>query len=296
MTLERSHGYQPADLIAMGYAAIVVLALVLGPEPVPQRSVWLAGFSGFLLLAYLLRFVPADLPRGLRFFRDTYLLWALPFGYASAGVVSRAFTRHYYDDIVLAWEMRIFGSHPHTQLAALLPSVPLSEFLHFCYYAYLWLVPILGFSLGLAGRERELRVAVTTVGLTFYSCYAFFIAFPVLGPYYTFEHIAVPGSIFVPLVHRTLEAGATLGTAFPSSHCAVAVAVAVSAWRSTWRPLAAAISILAVGIVFATMYGGFHYAIDSAVGVLVGTGFALVGPRVHRLLARQGGWVEPTRI
>ena len=293
MRLPRSYGYQPADLIAMTYASFCVVALIIGTERVPNLVAWLTGISGFLLLAYLVRFVPPRGPWLLRFLRDSYVLLALPGAYASAGVVNRAFTLRYFDDIVLRWEVAIFGGHPHARFASLFPNVALSEFLHFCYYVYLWLLPVLCFSLLLGGRQREFRMTATTVGMTYYACFAFFISFPVLGPYYTFEHVNAPGSFFIGLVHRTLETGAALGTAFPSSHCAVAVAVTACAWRYAWRPLAVGITIVATGIVLGTMYGGFHYAIDSLAGVLAGLGFVAVGPAVHRGLSRVGGWREP---
>lgn len=286
----RSHGYQPADLIAMGYASFLVLVLLVGPYPFPQRSLWLAGTSAFLLLVFLLRFLPPGLPAPLRFLRATYLLFALPGGYASAGAVSRALHPGYFDDLVLRWEAGLFGGHPHVDLAAQLPFTLLSEFLHFCYYAYLWLVPVLCFSLAFARRERQLRAVVTALAATYYVCFAVFTVLPVLGPYYTFERVQAPGTVFVPLVHRVLDGGAVLGTAFPSSHCAIAVVVAVSAWRSSWRPLAAALTLVGVGIVVATMYGGFHYAIDAFVGVLVGGLFALFAPRLHAVLGGWGGW------
>jgi membrane-associated phospholipid phosphatase len=293
VTLPKSYGYQPADLLVMAYAAFCVVALIIGGDQVPDGPAWLAGISGFLLLAYLVRFVPPRGPWLVRFLRDSYALWALPGAYASAGVVNRAFTLRYFDDIVLRWEAALFGGHPHVTFATQIPSVALSEFLHFCYFIYLWLLPILGFSLVLRGKNREFRTTTTTVGMTFYACFAFFIVFPVLGPYYTFEHVVAPGSFFIQLVHRTLESGAALGTAFPSSHCAVATAVTASAWRYAWRPLAVGITIIATGIVFGTMYGGFHYAIDSVAGVGVGIIFALIGPRIHRALSRVGGWGEP---
>ena len=289
-----SYGYQPIDLIGMSFAAFCVLclliSLLIGVHRVPNGPAWLAGCSAFLLLTYFARFVPPRGPRVLRFLRDSYVLWALPGAYTAAGTVNRSFTSRYFDDIVLGWERALFGGHPHAEFAAHLPYAALSEFLHFCYYTYLWLMPILGFYLVFRGRHEQFRMTATTVGLTFYSCFAFFIVFPVLGPWYTFPHVDAPGSLFIGLVHRTLEHGAAIGTAFPSSHCAVATAVAGSAWRFTETPFAVAITIVAAGIVLGTMYGGFHYAIDSVVGVIVGLGFVAVGPRAHRGMMRVGGW------
>jgi membrane-associated phospholipid phosphatase len=46
--------------------------------------------------------------------------------------------------------------------------------------------------------------------------------------------------------------------------------------------------VIAAGILFGTVYGGFHYAVDSLAGLAVGIAFGWLGPRMHRaLLARE---------
>jgi membrane-associated phospholipid phosphatase len=108
----------------------------------------------------------------------------------------------------------------------------------------------------------------------------------VRGPYYTFPPVDAPGTIFPELVHATLDRGAAVGTAFPSSHCAAAVVVAILAWRFAPRGLAMAITVISSGIVLATVYGGFHYAIDAVAGLVIGLAMGNLGPRLHGWLSR----------
>lgn len=276
----------------MGFAAFCVGTLIFGMQSVEDGPLWLATFTAFLLFAFSFRFWGPGGNRILRFFRESFPFFVLAPSYYAAGALSRAYHDRYFDDEIIRLDEVVFGGHPNAYFADALPFVPLSELLHFCYYFYLWLIPLLGLYLYLKGRRREFLVTVTTVASVFYFCYAIFILFPVLGPYYTFDRVEAPGSFFVGLVYRTLEGGASIGTAFPSSHCAAATAIAICGIRFAAPPMATFITIVAVGIVVATIYGGFHYAIDSLVGVVVGLVGGLLGTRWHRRLET---WISSTR-
>ena len=72
----------------------------------------------------------------------------------------------------------------------------------------------------------------------FYLCYTAFLLFPVAGPRYLLP-AAENAATAVPaarLTHRLLERGSAWGTAFPSSHVAVALVAAVCAWRALAAP------------------------------------------------------------
>jgi membrane-associated phospholipid phosphatase len=114
---------------------------------------------------------------------------------------------------------------------------------------------------------------------TFYVCYSIFFLFPVAGPRYLFPP-AENAATAVPvaaLTHRLLEAGSAWGTAFPSSHVAAALVGATCAWRG-FRPLGAVLLPAAVLLTLATVYGQFHYAVDS----LGGAALALAALTVDR--------------
>lgn len=274
----------PLDLVVMIYAAFNVVVLLFGRAHVEHGSAWLLGFVLYFGLAVSMRWAPTDLPRPLRFVRESYPLLLLGPAYFAAGVVNHAVFQSAFDDVVLQWDAAVFGGHPNTYFAERFPSVVLSECLHFCYYFYLWLVPLLGVVLFLQRREREFRETTAVIIATFYLCYMIFTLFPVEGPYYTFPRVEALGSVFPALVYSTLERGASVGTAFPSSHCAAATVIAMMAIRHT-RRLSIFVTAVAIGIVFATVYGGFHYAIDSLAGVLLGLILGILLPLAHRRFA-----------
>jgi membrane-associated phospholipid phosphatase len=81
---------------------------------------------------------------------------------------------------------------------------------------------------------------------------------------------------FYRLSTNAVHAGDSLGTAFPSSHVAGAVSMAILAARWLPRRLALVFGLEALGVVLSTVYTQNHFAIDSAVGVLLAVGVQLI--------------------
>ena len=65
-----------------------------------------------------------------------------------------------------------------------------------------------------------------------------------------------------------LDQGDSWGAAFPSSHVAGAVVATLCALRF-WRPLGLVLLPLTIGLIFAVVYGQFHYAVDAVAGLAV---------------------------
>ena len=81
--------------------------------------------------------------------------------------------------------------------------------------------------------------------LTYLTCFLFYIAFPVYGP-------------------RAMAAG----TAFPSSHVAGVVTMAVLGWRWLGRGWGLVMAVAALAVTLSTVYTGNHYVVDAMVGAL----------------------------
>jgi membrane-associated phospholipid phosphatase len=153
----------------------------------------------------------------------------------------------------------------------------LSEGLHLAYLSYYLIIyaPALVFWMRDRRTFANLALAVSVAMVT---CFVVFTLFPVAGPRYS----APPtGGDSGPIRHLTLsilERGSSRGTAFPSSHVAIASAIAWSSIRRIpalgWS-LVLLSALLAVGAV----YGGFHYGIDVVFGAVVGGVSSLVAHR-----------------
>ena len=206
------------------------------------------------------------------------LYWELP--WATVG------SARDYDGIVQRWDLALFGSEPARTMAAALPSRPLSEILHLAYllyYAIIYLPPAM-----LYAREprRGYYETVLALTVTVVISFAAFSLFPVAGPRFLWgAPVGVPNGPIRSLTLLVLEHGSARGTAFPSSHVAIALAESLSMlrWRRGpgWWVLGTTV-LLAVGAV----YGGFHYAADILAGIAVGTGAWSLSRGIERGISR----------
>jgi membrane-associated phospholipid phosphatase len=106
--------------------------------------------------------------------------------------------------------------------------------------------------------------------LVYAVCFLVFIMFPVEGPRYAWgAPTGVPGGAVRSFSLAVLERGSSRGTAFPSSHAAVAVAQSIVALRYQ-RRVGIVVSVTSVLLMIGAVYGGFHYAIDIVAGAAIG--------------------------
>ncbi|MBD3237002.1 MAG: phosphatase PAP2 family protein [Candidatus Eisenbacteria bacterium] len=285
--MRTGRGYYPADVVLLVYLLVTGIPLLLSPYSFPGRGDYMMMHFGGLLLVSLLHFAPRAGHPLWRFVRHWYIFFGLPFLYGALRHLNRLLSLDFFDGEVVRVEEAIFGCQPSQILHQLLPFGSLSEFLHLSYLLYLALIPLVGFSLYYAGRRAAHREFATTALSAYFTCYLLFILLPVRGPFHYFGPLDPPpvGGFFASLVHDMLHGASSVGTAFPSSHVAAAVAIWLVSRRH--QPVISKIvGVLALGILVGTVYGGFHYAVDAAVGLLVGIAIGLLGPRLHGGLAR----------
>jgi len=279
-------GYWPVDLLTAAYLAVTGLLILVSPLGMGTKASFVYAHFALLAAVLLLGLLPRERPALWSFVRAVYPLAGLYVFYQGVQVLNRLTTARYYDPIVLRWEEQLFACQPSQIFCRSVPWWPLSEFLHFAYAFYLLLIPIAVVGFLLTRQRAALRLFTTSVMGTFFICYLAFVFFPVRGP---FQHLgpiapASKGFLFPQIVHALLTGSSSVGTAFPSSHVAVAVAIAIAAWPYLPR-LRGLFVVAAAGIFFGTVYGGYHYAVDSLAGLIVGGGCGMLMPRLHRRLA-----------
>lgn len=206
---------------------------------------------------------------GLRRLRDWLPLLLGPFLYVELRWLIPGAGRPHGDVIVMQWEHAIFGGNPSATWALAMPSLALSELLHFAYASYYALVlvpPIV-----LYARRRRDAFAATLLALTivYAACFTTYLIFPVDGPRYLVGPAHAPEGPVRAFVLHLLESGSSRGTAFPSSHVAASVVSALCA-LTFQRRLGVVVSVLTVGLAVGTVYGGFHYGVDALAGAALG--------------------------
>lgn len=197
------------------------------------------------------------------------------------------------DAVIQDWDRAMFGTDPARTMAGAMPWWPLSEVLHLAYFSYYGIIygPALFFYLR-PGHERSFRDLVLAFTVTMVASFAVFTVFPVEGPRYAWPPPdGVAGGPVRSLVLSVLEAGSTRGTAFPSSHVAIALAIALSVLR--WHRNAG-IALIATTVLLGAgaVYGGFHYATDILAGMALGMGCWGISRQVERRSFRAGSETE----
>ncbi len=195
-----------------------------------------------------------------------------------------------YDQLVMAWDRRLFGGHPHRFLADQLPGPVWRELFSLLYLSYFaivgggfWYAWRKGWALKSASGQRiseaYLRFAFVFLG-AFLTYMTIFILFPVAGPlddrFLRFHDVGLLG----PLIDRMYSLADSSGGALPSSHIGEAVVVFL-----LLRPRVPAVRIgflaLLAGLTISTVYGSFHYAIDALAGLVSGPIFYLAWSWVY---------------
>jgi membrane-associated phospholipid phosphatase len=223
---------------------VAVLAAVAAATWVPRLPQWLMAWAPLLSLFFLYTEMPM--------------------------LIRAAGHDAVYDALVIAWENSLFGGQPSLEWAARWPSRVLSELLHLAYLGYYAIIVSVPAILYRLSRRADFSEAVFVLMLTFVICFLFYLIFPVAGPRYLATSSAdAPQGPIRSLVVWLLETRSSRGTAFPSSHVAVAVAQSILAIRY-FGARGLPVGAVSVGLALGAIYGGFHYAIDVIAGILVG--------------------------
>lgn len=219
--------------------------------------------------------------------REWLPLIAGPFLYIELRWLIVGFGIPHADARVQGWESVLFAGNPSATWAPAMPVRWMSELLHAAYASYYLLIYLPPAVLYI--RRRRADFAATLLALTFVYglCFLTYLFFPVDGPRYLLGPAAAPDGPMRTFVLQLLHAGSSRGTAFPSSHVAASVVASLAALRFQ-RPVGMAVSTMTVGLALATVYGGFHYAVDALAGFVVGVAAWLLASALCRALSTPG--------
>lgn len=252
-------------IFSVSYLSLTALLILLGGRAIHNWGLLVAAHLaiGAALLAIAYR---DPLPRLLVALRDWHPLVLFPLLYKEVELLAAAIGDWRLTAVIPRLEEALFNGQPSIYLSERLTSVAFSEFLHLCYFAYIVVIPAVAAHWYVRDREA-FHELVLLLAVTMFGSYLFFILYPVDSPFYRFERLGPPfaGHFFFDLVHHVSSRGGARGGAFPSAHVSGAVIVWLIAWRHE-RPLAMLLSPLILGVIVATVYGRFHYVLDSVAG------------------------------
>ena len=259
------------EILLMAYNVILAGVWVLraGQESVTPFMVFLHVGLAFLLLELPRIGTETRLPLRILGRVYPYLMWTL--AWSEIGWLYGLTLPLVHDGSIKALDLAFLGFHLNEVMSSFLSWTWLRNIMGLSYLSYYLL--ILGPPAALALRRREKDLEYHTFGLisTYLVCFVIYLALPVLGPrdlaHATGETAQGVGGLFGPIINAFFEAGDSLGTAFPSSHCAGSVAAALLVRRHFSRTTGLIASVWAGFIVVSTVYTNNHYAIDAVAGV-----------------------------
>jgi len=186
------------------------------------------------------------------------------------------------DDGVLRLESALLGVQPTIWLQKFI-SVPLTEWMFFCYASYLVIYPALGVFIFFRRGEEAAEDYLFTLSISNVVCDLGFLLYPVAGP---MAHMG--GQYTVPLAgHYWAQVGEYIrshwqfvGGNIPSPHCANATVMWLMAYRYH-RPTFWTLSPIILTLYVSTVYCRYHYLTDSVTGVAVALLAWAVAPAVR---------------
>ena len=259
------------DELTAVYLLVTALLMVLFREQVAHWSILFCLHLTTAALLLWLRSFLIPLRPFWRFLHDWYPVLVFPLLYKEVEFLAAAFGDWGLTEPIRSLEASLFQGHPSLYLSQQWNWVPLSEYLHFCYFSFMIMLPVLGGYWYGKGQMLAFRELLFLVGLAFYGSYLFFILFPVDSPFYLADppEGTIADYFFYNLVHEISSRGGARGGAFPSTHVSASIIVLVVAWKRH-RRLAYLLLPIVLGVIFATVYGRFHYVLDTIAGLALG--------------------------
>lgn len=272
-----------AGVLAVAYLAAVSIPMT---QYAHATGHWLPFAAHAIALVLGVAILSSAQP-ALRPLRDWLPLVLGPFLYVELRWLIEGVGRPHADAVVQRWESAFFPAQPAATWATDLPVRWLSEALHLAYASYYLLVYVPPAILYVRGRRECFARTLLALTVVYGACFVTYLVFPVDGPRFLSGPAAAPEGPVRTFVLALLQAGSSRGTAFPSSHVAASVVASLSALSCQPR-VGVVVSVLTLGLAAATVYGGFHYAVDALAGVAVGLVAWLVARTLWRALSTPG--------
>ncbi|WP_199724671.1 phosphatase PAP2 family protein [Corallococcus sp. AB011P] len=290
--------FRQVDLVLMVACSVAALVCV-GPArwaPHSGRNALL--FLFFALGLPAMRMLEARFPRQplIAIVADFWLLPVSALAHGWLGPIVDWMNPVVKDAQLIAVDQKLFGFQAAVALAHVIPPWA-NDVLMLCYYGHFMWPLLLGIYLYARGRGATpgFDEYLLGLGLLLGFNYAAYSLVPAVGPRYfligAFDGPATQGWILTPLLESMMRTPVYTRDCFPSGHTGVMLVVLFYAFRFA-RRFFWVMLFPGMGLIFATLAGRFHYAIDLICAVplvMVVTGLALALSRSARQRAVEQG-------
>jgi membrane-associated phospholipid phosphatase len=262
------------------------IALAFGPRVEGAGAILLRlGCMGIGLLGIVLLERRGGFPALTAF----YPLGFIPLVYDSLGPLILAAHPRRYDDALIALDRAIFGVDVSVWLERFVH--PLLNDLMFGFYATYYFLPLV-LAIGLwRSRREEAKEFFFTITFSYYLSYAGYFLVPAVGPRFALAHlqsVAVDGEGIARAISRAIDyLERSKLDVFPSGHTMIALVTLIFAFARA-RRLFWWLLPFGSGLILATLYCRYHYAIDLLAGVALAIAALPLGNALRRVLEGTG--------
>ena len=268
--------FTPADRLALlVLAAFFAVTLARDPHALATSGLILAALALLVAIAWWSERSPFG--RAAHAFLSPYAAVGLLFE-LSARVVA-AVAAPNWDERLAAADARFFGPLADAWRGALGRPTWLTDLAGVVYVSFYFFPLAVGLAIFLRRPRRAFQDFAFATEAAFFLPYVGYVAMPASGPR---ESVTLHGAHVAQAAHAFVSALELNGfDAFPSGHTAVALVVAGLGARA-FPKWTAPLALVAGGIVFSTVYLGYHYVVDVAAGALLAAAMPLLVPVLRR--------------
>lgn len=263
------------DIASVSYLALIGILLIFFHTNVPCWPLYVFLHAAVILIILEL------VRRGERSRKGT-AAWFLRTFYPVAialftwkeldAIIPMFFGSYWATGLIIRTEKAIFGVLPSVWVQQFYRPW-LDELMHIFYSGYYLFMPIVTLTLYFKRKYEAALAAFSCAMFMYFVNFLFFFFFPVLSPLMA-ESMAGQnigswtGYVVADLTRILQSGGASRGATFPSSHISAVFMWAFVALRYQ-RPLGYVLFPMAFGVSVATVYLGYHYALDPIFGFIL---------------------------
>ncbi len=280
-------GVFPSDYLVFCYGIYLIFICLLFHNKItlPGLYIFLNLFMMVVLLISIY-FEERNTKSTMYWIHSWMPLISLTLYYTQSTVFDNLFLPETFDNLLRKCDFAFFGVSLNRVLAPLVNSLFVDETMHMIYLSFYLILFIPGIIM-LSQKYHHFHEMVFSLTLMMYVHYLFFMFFPGDGPLSDRSFLFQKGIIFIPLMNFIYRFGEYGGGAFPSTHVS-AVVISFLYMRHFFKKALWIIGFFCVGIIIATVYCSYHYAIDSITGIISGLTFYFIGRKVYSRFSNSG--------
>jgi membrane-associated phospholipid phosphatase len=205
-------------------------------------------------------------------------------------LIPMIYGNYWATDWIMAADKFLFGVHPTLWFQQWYRPW-LDELMNLCYSSYYFYMPLILLALFYKKRYNDLSQVLSIATWTFLGKFIFYYLLPVLGPRMVPElqsSFREYSGFFIDHITRMFQSGSGIvGGAFPSSHVGGGVMWTLVSLKY-FKKAGLFMIPLTLGMTVATVYLGYHHALDSIAGLAWGIASFILVSNWNRRLRKRG--------